>query len=438
LESVLNTIVDRKLCAILAADIVGFSDHMHRDEIGTIRALKECREIVDAVIKDFGGRIIFTAGDSVVSEFASAGDSVLCAQDMQLAIDVRNENPHSGPEMLFRIGLNVGDVVINDADLLGEGVNIAARLEALADPGGVFISGSVYDQISHDPSVTEKTKIESIGLKNLKNIAEPQRVYCLIKSDQTLPTSKNSIPRIYTRPEIGALLLETPDGPVMLVIGEELSIGRKNDARPIAIGLAHSQVSRIGKQSRIRFQSDMFTITDLDSLNGTFLNDELLAAYQPQKMAFDDGRCEISIGGGREPKKKGICRFIVEEIEAPDPALRISIDRDILAQLDLARVENVWTGLKEDIRRTWVFGTGKIFIGGDVVSGVSSSGATDQPAKVVAERDQGQYFFTPVGLGLVLLNREILNERTAVAHGDTLTLGEQDIYITELKPAAEP
>ena len=138
-----NTRVERKLCAILAADIVGYSDHMNRDEVGTFHALRQCRDVVDPIISDYGGRTFFTAGDSVVAEFPSAGNCVLCAQEMQNAIDVRNDNPHDGPEMVFRIGLNVGDVVITGDDLIGGGVNIAARLEALAEPGGVYLSGSV-------------------------------------------------------------------------------------------------------------------------------------------------------------------------------------------------------------------------------------------------------------------------------------------------------
>ena len=436
----MNNGIERKLCAILAADVVGYSDLMHADEEATIQALKECRGVVDAIIESYGGRIIFAAGDSVVAEFALAGNCVLCAQDMQAAIDARNGKRHAGPDMLFRIGLNVGDVVINNDDLLGEGVNIAARLEALAVPGGVYLSGSVYDQVTADPTVTDHLTIEAIGNKKLKNIAEPIRVYQLIKSEPSEALERGPAeppPDTGYLSDTGALQFETPDGPVTLVIGKELAIGRivnrEADHLPIAVGVSHAQVSRIGRQALIEYLKGSFTITDLDSSNGTFLNDDPLVPRQSRDLTFEHGPCEISVGGGRNPPKKGDCRIIVNVIEAPDPTLRLSLDRSILEDPDLTRSAGVWADRRQDARRVWVLGTGRILIGGDPDCGVSLRGAARQAAKVAVDWVQGQYFLSPIGPGDVSLNGELLKEQTAVSDGDVLGYGELGITISTLQ-----
>ena len=430
--------MERKLCAILAADIVGYSALMHQDHISTITALNECRDIIDAIIGDYGGRIMFTAGDSVVAEFPSAGNSALCAQGMQVAINVRNDNPHAGPEMLFRIGLNVGDVVINKHDLLGEGVNIAARLEALADPGGVLLSGSVYDQIAFDPSITGNLTIEAMGLVDLKNIAEPARVYRLIITKPPVTADPKPLVNEANQLEVGALQFDTPDGPVMAVIGGELAIGRMVRGQPIAVGVTHPQVSRIGRQARIDFQEGIFVVTDLDSANGTFLNDDPLVSQQAQKLVYHDGRCKISVGGGREPAQEGHCRFIVDAVEAIDPVLRIALDSDILDEPGFASTAAIWTGLSEEIRRVWVLGAGQILIGSDLDCGISLPGAAQQNSKVAVERLQGRYLLSPFGLGEPLLNGEPLKKHTAARHGDVLVIGEQSITISTLHLAPGP
>ena len=424
-----NTRVERKLCAILAADIVGYSDHMNRDEVGTFHALRQCRDVVDPIISDYGGRTFFTAGDSVVAEFPSAGNCVLCAQEMQNAIDVRNDNPHDGPEMVFRIGLNVGDVVITGDDLIGGGVNIAARLEALAEPGGVYLSGSVYDQIAQDTTVTDLLVIEEIGLKELKNIPEPIRVYRLIKSRHSVPIVADLQGKEQSPPEIGALQMDTPNGPMMLVIGTELAIGREVGGEPVAVSVTNPRVSRVGRQARIDYQDGTFTITDLDSSNGTFLNDDLLLPQQAHALVYHDGRCEISVGGGREPPRKGLCRFIVDAIEAPDPVLRISLSRSILNKPEISSIVKTWTGLLEEVSKTWVLSAGRILVGGDLDCGVHLPGTTAEGFKVAVERLQGQYSLSSIGPAEAILNGTPFKEKRAVTQGDVLTLGEVSITI---------
>src|SRR5258707_11948901 len=139
--------VERKLSAIFAADVEGYSRLMGRDEVGTLRTLTAYRAIIDRLIASHRGRIFNTAGDSLVADFASAVDAVECAVAVQDAIGRENTDRPAGEQMRFRIGIHVGDIIVQGDNLFGDAVNIAARLEALAEPGGICISGTVRDQI---------------------------------------------------------------------------------------------------------------------------------------------------------------------------------------------------------------------------------------------------------------------------------------------------
>src|SRR5258707_7000835 len=139
--------VERKLAAIFAADVEGYSRLMGRDEVGTLRTLTAYRVIIDRLIASHRGRIFNTAGDSLVADFASAVDAVQCAVAVQDAISKENADRPVGEQMRFRIGIHVGDIIVQGDNLFGEGVTISARLEALAEPGGICISGTVRDQI---------------------------------------------------------------------------------------------------------------------------------------------------------------------------------------------------------------------------------------------------------------------------------------------------
>jgi class 3 adenylate cyclase len=165
--------VKRRLTCILAADAVGYSQQMGQDEEGTIRVLAAHRAVIDGIITFHGGRIVSTAGDSVLAEFASVVEAVRCAVEIQESLKTRNDTLPSESRMYFRVGVNLGDVVVKDNDLLGDGVNVAARLETLAEPGGVCISSSVYDQITGKLDLGFK----DIGEQALKNISRPIRVY---------------------------------------------------------------------------------------------------------------------------------------------------------------------------------------------------------------------------------------------------------------------
>ena len=163
----------RKLAAILAADAVGYSRHMGADEEGTMKLLSAHRAVIDGIIEFHEGRIINTAGDSVLAEFASPVQAVRCAVEIQDALRTRNDALPEGKRLEFRIGVNLGDVMVKGDDLLGDGVNVAARLESVADPGGICVSSSVYDQIAGKLDLG----FVDVGQKSLKNIDRPVRVY---------------------------------------------------------------------------------------------------------------------------------------------------------------------------------------------------------------------------------------------------------------------
>src|SRR5438046_8361152 len=166
---------NRKLAAILHADVVGFSRLMGEDEAGTHRALGELRRAVDPLIASRGGRIVGTAGDSLLADFSSVVDALSCAVEMQRAALAINEPIPPQRRLELRIGVNLGDVIVDGDDIFGDGVNIAARLEALAQPGTICISHTVYDQVRN------KLELEyrPLGSHRVKNIAQPVRPYAV-------------------------------------------------------------------------------------------------------------------------------------------------------------------------------------------------------------------------------------------------------------------
>ena len=164
--------VERKLAAIFAADIAGYSRLMARDEVGTLARLKACRAIIDGLIASHRGRIFSTAGDSVVADFASVVDAVQCAVAVQAAIATEDAGDADDEPMQFRIGVHVGDVMVDGEDLLGDGVNIAARLEALADPGAICISGAAREHIGNKLPLA----FDDLGDQQVKNIPVAIRV----------------------------------------------------------------------------------------------------------------------------------------------------------------------------------------------------------------------------------------------------------------------
>ena len=167
------TDVTRRLVAVFAADVEGYSRLMGADEVDTLKGLTERRAILDRLIGEHRGRIANTAGDSVLAEFGSAVDAVKCAVDAQTALAEANSGLAPDRRISFRIGIHIGDVMIRAGDLFGDGVNIAARLQTLASPGAVCISGAAYDQVR---KVLPMTFVD-LGVQQVKNIQEPIRTY---------------------------------------------------------------------------------------------------------------------------------------------------------------------------------------------------------------------------------------------------------------------
>jgi TolB-like protein/class 3 adenylate cyclase/tetratricopeptide (TPR) repeat protein len=166
--------VERRLAAILAADVVGYSRLMGADEVGTLRALKtHRREIVDPALAVHGGRIVKTTGDGILVEFASVVDAVTCAIAMQAEMSERKEATAS--KITFRVGINIGDIIIEGDDIFGDGVNIAARVESECEPGGVYLSGGAFDQVRGKTDFA----FDYLGEKLLKNIDRPVRLYAV-------------------------------------------------------------------------------------------------------------------------------------------------------------------------------------------------------------------------------------------------------------------
>ena len=165
--------MERRLAVILAADVVGYSRLMEADEEATVSTLGTCREIIGGLVASHHGRVFGGAGDSVIVEFASPIEAVRCAVDIQRELKAHNVDLPEDRRMRFRIGVNLGDVIVEGDNLLGDGVNIAARLEALAEPGGISLARSVFDQVRKQLDLG----YEYLGEHEVKNIAEPVPVY---------------------------------------------------------------------------------------------------------------------------------------------------------------------------------------------------------------------------------------------------------------------
>src|SRR6478735_12707015 len=171
----------RKIAAIFAADIAGYSRLVAEDEEETLRRLAAYRAVTDDFIVKAGGRIFNTAGDAVLAEFSSAVEAVRCAIDIQESLRTRNLAYPSSRQMNFRIGITIGDVVERDGDLLGDGVNIAARLEGIAPVGGICVSRTVYEQVANKLSV----QFADIGEQQVMNIPNPVHAFTVaVHGDQ--------------------------------------------------------------------------------------------------------------------------------------------------------------------------------------------------------------------------------------------------------------
>jgi adenylate cyclase len=183
--------VSRRLVAVFAADVEGYSRLMGADEVGTLKGLTERRAILDRLIGEHRGRIANTAGDSVLAEFGSAVEAVQCAVEAQAALAEANSGHPPDRRICFRIGIHIGDVMVRAGDLFGDGVNIAARLQSIAKPGGVCISGATYDQVRKVLSIA----FADLGVQQVKNIQDPIRAYQVSASNEPREPARASARR---------------------------------------------------------------------------------------------------------------------------------------------------------------------------------------------------------------------------------------------------
>jgi len=203
--------VERRLAAILAADVAGYSQLMEADELGTLHALKAIRrELVDPCIHSFKGRIVKTTGDGLLVEFSSAVDAVTCAITVQDSMTARNAG--IAQPIIFRIGINIGDIIIDDDDIFGDGVNVAARVESECAPGGVCLSGSAFEQVRGKTPLA----FDDLGERLLKNIERPIRLYAVrsasLAAETKSPAMADKPLPLSDRPSIAVLPFQNMSG----------------------------------------------------------------------------------------------------------------------------------------------------------------------------------------------------------------------------------
>ena len=244
--------MERRLSAILAADVTGYSRLMGEDEAGTLERLKEIYgQIIRPLISQRNGRVVKLMGDGLLAEFSSAVEAVLCAVDMQQMLTINQADVATTERVQLRIGVNLGDIIVEGADIFGDGVNVAARLEALAEPGGVCISGTVFDTTEGKLEV----QFRDIGPQQFKNIPRPVRVYRLVTGQQEpAPRAETSLPR--------------PDKPSIAILPFS-DTGRDADGGYLAEGIVEDIITELSRFSGLfviaRNSSFAFEERELDA-----------------------------------------------------------------------------------------------------------------------------------------------------------------------------
>src|ERR1051326_5070735 len=199
---------ERRLAAILAADVAGYSRLIGADEEGTLHRLRSIRsEVIDPRIADHRGRLVKTTGDGLLVEFGSVVDALRCATDVQQEMARRNTTVGEADRIAFRVGIHMGDIVVEDGDILGDGVNVAARLEGIAEPGGICVSARVQE----DAAGRLDLKFEDLGEQSLKNIARPIHAYRVCAMTATTPPA-NPPPPLPKKPSIAVLPFQNMSG----------------------------------------------------------------------------------------------------------------------------------------------------------------------------------------------------------------------------------
>ena len=231
--------VKRRLTTVLCADVHGYSRLMGADEAGTLGTLRRYRTAIQGLVERHDGRIVNTWGDAVIAEFASVVEAVQCAVEIQQETSSPSSDPPHARQMRFRIGINLGDVMVDGSDIFGDGVNIAARLQELAEPGGVVVSASVYDQVHNKLSVG----FDCLGQQQMKNVA-PVTSYRVtmgrVVGRHSFPVDGSPAPQVGIVPasEAGAQRIRAPYEPTTWI--SSISDRLANLPRPVKVALTIS------------------------------------------------------------------------------------------------------------------------------------------------------------------------------------------------------
>ena len=277
--------IERRLAALLSADVAGYSRLMGEDEVATIRTLTAYREVMRALIQHYRGRVVDAPGDNLLAEFVSVVDAMQCAVKIQQELKTRNTDLPADRRMELRIGINLGDVVVEREEIYGDGVNIAARLQALAEAGGICISGTVYDQVETKLALT----YEYLGAQTVKNIAKPVRVYRVRLETEVVPVGV----ALQGRPESSPL--GQPQGVAHTPPQGKVTLPLPLPDKPSIAVLPFTNMSSDPEQE---YFSDGITedlITDLSKLSGLFViarNSVFLykgKAVKPEQVGQDLG-----------------------------------------------------------------------------------------------------------------------------------------------------
>jgi class 3 adenylate cyclase len=262
--------MERRLSAILAADVVGYSRLMEADEAGTFDRLRTHRkELFEPEIAKHHGRIFKLMGDGLLAEFGSIVDAVECAVVLQRAMAKRNKDIPDGQRIDVRMGINLGDVIVEGEDRYGEGINIAARLQSLADAGGIILSGTAFDQLKKRVDVG----FESLGEQQVKNIAEPVRVYRILLDGQAPPHAstrvRNRRPQKATTGALAMVLIALSGGAAWYWSGERQPIQPDQGIPVIAVLpfqdlTGDNTTNELGKGIADTFMSDLATFPDYE------------------------------------------------------------------------------------------------------------------------------------------------------------------------------
>ncbi len=250
--------IERKLAAIFAADVAGYSRLMGQDEVGTMRTLTAHREVMDGLIKEHRGRIANTAGDSVLAEFPSVVEAVTCAVEVQKKLREKNEGVPEERQLRFRIGIHVGDVMLRGGDLLGDGVNIAARLQTLAEPGGVCISGDAHSYARRSLPLT----FTDLGQQAVKHMVEGVRAYAVQGFQTRTPGARKPL-RLPDKPAIAVLPFTNMSGDTAQTY---FSDGITEDV--ITELSRFRELSVIARHSSFAFRGQSITLGELGRLLG--------------------------------------------------------------------------------------------------------------------------------------------------------------------------